>query len=123
MNASTKIHVRPFANSDQYKATEIYRGVGIEVLYCYLVNPTMQGAQEETLGWRYFLPDASNWMYKLATLEEAFLKARETVDFRATARNAHCDQRAEACAADQHRGSKCRRRKRGCLASGTALSS
>jgi len=66
----------------QYRVAEVYRGIEIEVVYCYLVNATLNEKTEETLGWRYSLPDASYWMYKFATPEEAFLKARETVDLR-----------------------------------------
>lgn len=82
VSAATKIEVKPYGNSAEYRAAEVYRGIDIEVIYCYLANPTSQKIPEETLGWRYFLPDASYWMHKFATPEEAFLKGRETVDLR-----------------------------------------
>jgi hypothetical protein len=77
-----KIDIKPYSDSPEHRAAEVYRGIEIDVLYCYLANPTSRKIPEETLGWRYFLPDASYWMYKFATPDEAFLKGRETVDLR-----------------------------------------
>jgi hypothetical protein len=54
------------ATPQEYRAAEVYRGFEIEVIYCYVANPASQKIPEETLGWRYFLPDASYWMYKFA---------------------------------------------------------
>jgi hypothetical protein len=61
---------------------EVYRGIEIEVVYCYLGKAIRNEKADETPEWRYSLPDASYWMYKFATPEEAFLKARERVDLR-----------------------------------------
>jgi hypothetical protein len=79
VSTPTRIEMKPYRDSPEYRVAEVYRGIEIQVAYCYLVNATKT---EETLGWRFSLPDASYWMYKFATPEEAFLKARETVDFR-----------------------------------------
>ena len=82
MSSSNKIELKPYGNSSEYRAIEVYRGIDIDVIYCSLVNPTSKLSTAESLGWRFLLPDACYWMYKFATPEEAFLKAREIVDDR-----------------------------------------
>jgi hypothetical protein len=82
VSSSNKIELKPYGNSSEYRAIEVYRGIDIDVIYCCLVNPTSKLSTAESLGWRFLLPDASYRMCKFATPEEAFLKARKIVDDR-----------------------------------------
>lgn len=49
MDAPTRIEVRPYGDSPGYLVAEVYRGIEIEVVYCYLVNETSNEKAEKIL--------------------------------------------------------------------------
>jgi hypothetical protein len=81
VSTSNQPELKPYDSPDGHR-TEVYRGIQVEVIYCYLVHPTITVRAEETLGWRILLPNGPGWLDKFATPDEAFLKARQIVDER-----------------------------------------